>query len=333
MTYIHEVNLSAIDMNLLVILDALLSEKSVTRAARRVGLSQPAMSNALSRLRAMLGDPVLVRSSKGMVPTPFATELAAPLRDALATVDRVLAPRKFDPLVARREFTISTTDSVEMRLMPKLMARLASDAPGVHVRVIPPSRGADPTELLESGGADIAIMNTTPVRPPLEVRDWFREQFVCIARKEHPHLRGRLTLAKFTALRHVLVAPYGSGGSVVDDALAARSLRRTVAVRVSSFLSAPVIVAESECIATVSARLAHRCAEWLPLQIHAPPLPLPDMPIGAVWHPRVEDDDAHRWFRDLLESIEQSSPSPRSTTPRSSRSGRYRRRAHRRAGP
>jgi DNA-binding transcriptional LysR family regulator len=126
-------------------------------------------------------------------------------------------------------------------------------------------------------------------------------------------VRGRLTLARFAALPHVLVAPYGNAGSFVDEALAKKGMRRTVAIRVSSFLSAPVIVAESDCIGTVSSRLARWSAGWLPLRLLEPPLPLPEISIGAVWHPRVEEDAGHRWFRDVLLSIAKPSPAPAPT--------------------
>jgi DNA-binding transcriptional LysR family regulator len=296
-------NLSAIDLNLLTVLDALLDERSVTRAARRVGLSQSAMSNALARLRDVLGDPLFVRTSKQMVPTPRAAGLAAPIREALSTVERALAPDAFDPGTARRTFTITAPDSQELLLVPNLMARLGAVAPGIQVRVIPPARGADPTELLQSGTADVALMKVATIGPPLHTRPWFREHFVCIARKGHPGLRGKLTLARFCALPHVLVAPYGASGSFVDDALAKRGKQRTIAVRVSTFSSAPVIVVESDCIATFPSRLARRFAKWLPLATHELPFPVSAVPIGAVWHARVDRDPAHRWFRDLLASV------------------------------
>jgi DNA-binding transcriptional LysR family regulator len=300
MMYIYVMNLSGIDLNLLTVLDALLDERSVTRAARRVGLSQSAMSNALARLRHVLGDPLLVRASKEMVPTPRAASLATPIREALSMVERALASDVFDPSVARRTFTIAAPDSQELLLAPRLMARLAVAAPQVQVRFIPPARGADPTELLRSEAADVALMNIAPIAPPLRTRQWFREHFVCISPKG---LRGKLTLARFCALPHVLVAPYGTPGSFVDDALAKRGKSRTVAMRVSSFSSAPVIVAESDCIATFPSRLARRFAEWLPLKIHDLPLPVSEVAIGAAWHPRVDRDPAHLWFRDLLAAV------------------------------
>jgi len=303
MGYIHAMNLSGIDLNLLVALDALLTEKSVTRAARRVGLSQPAMSNALARLRSLLADPLLVRSSKGMAPTSRAHGLIGPISEALRTVERALAAPDFDARRAARTFTIATSDSTEMELVPSLMARLAAEGPGINVRVIPPARGADPTALLESDTADVAVLSVGPIVPPLLKQEWYRERFVCIARKGHPRVRGRLTLSRFCELQHVLVAPFGNPGSFVDDALEKQGRRRQVAVRVSSFLSAPVIVAESNYIATIAFRLARRCAQWLPLQIFAPPLRLPEVPVGVVWHPRAEHDPGHRWFRETLASV------------------------------
>jgi DNA-binding transcriptional LysR family regulator len=321
MIYIHGMNLSAFDLNLLVALDALLTERSVTRAARRLGLSQPAMSNALARLRSALSDPVLVRASNRMVPTRRAEGLSAPVRDALSIVERALAGSVFDPMVARRTFTVAASDHREMHLIPRLMARLAKEAPGVRVCVIPPARGADPTGLLESDGADMAVMKVEAIRPPLRAEEWFREPFVCISRRAHPRLRGGLTLASYAALPHVVVAPYGTPGSFVDVALAKAGKSRDVAVRVSSFSAAPVIVAASDCIATVPSSVAHQFLGWLRLQVYEPPLALPETPIGAVWHRRVDDDPGHRWFRAVLASIGRAAR-PSGSSPRSKRRAR-----------
>jgi DNA-binding transcriptional LysR family regulator len=183
------------------------------------------------------------------------------------------------------------------------MARLAAEAPGVQVRVIPPARHADPTELLESGAADLAVMRIVPSNRPLRVRELYRAPFVCIVRRGNTRLRGALTLKRFCELPHVVVDPYGAPGNFVDDALAKRGKSRTIAVRVSSFLSAPVIVSETDCLATFPSRLANRFARWLPLEVHRLPLPIPEAPIGAIWHPRVDQETAHRWFRELLAGV------------------------------
>ena len=303
MRYIHSVNLSAIDLNLLVAFDALFAEANVTRAARRVGLSQPAMSNALARLRDTLGDPLFVRTPRGMLATPRARELAAPVRAALATLETSLTGARFDPATASRTFTIAASDSIEILMGAPLVARLATAAPGVRVVIVPPARATDPTELLESERADVAIMNTWAIAPPLRTSLLFSQRLVVIARRGHPRIRRRLTMAQFTAVPHVLVAPYGTPGSIIDDALAKHRRTRTVAIRVSSFSSAPALVAETDCIAVIAERLARRVATWLPLQILELPLELRPVTIGQVWHPRVDADEAHRWFRGVLTEV------------------------------
>jgi DNA-binding transcriptional LysR family regulator len=303
MQYIHAVNLAAMDLNLLVAFDALIAEASVTRAAKRVGLSQPAMSNALARLRTVLRDPLFVRSPRGMLATPRARELAAPVRDALASLQRALTPVRFDPRTTTRAFTIATVDSTELVLGAPLLERVSAEAPGVRLAIIPPARGADPTELLESERADLAIISTKPVQPPLRAAPLWESRFVCIARRKHPIIRARLSLAQFTAARHVLIAPYGAPGSYIDDRLAEMRRSRAVVMRTSTFAAAPFIVADTDCIAVVPQLIADHYASTLGLQVLTLPFDMPAVSIGQVWHPRMEHDDAHRWFRELVSDV------------------------------
>ena len=307
MVYIHAVNLAAIDLNLLVALDALLAESNVTRAAKRVGLSQPAMSNALGRLRDLVGDPLFVRTPRGMLPTPRARELAGPVRDALAGLERALTPTRFDPSTEVRTFTIAAADSLELILGGPLLEALRAEAPGIRVAIVPPPRGADPTELFEAGLADVAIRGligiAPAVRSPLRTEALYAQRLVCIVRGTASGPRHKMSLARFTAAHHVLVAPYGSPGSIIDDALAKQRRSRTVAMRVSTFAAAPSIVATTDCIAVIPESVAIRFAALLPLQILELPFARPAVPIGLLWHQRMDNDEAHKWFRALVKRI------------------------------
>jgi DNA-binding transcriptional LysR family regulator len=296
-------NLAGADLNLLVTFDALLAERSVTRAAERVGLSQSAMSNALRRLRAWLDDPVLVRTRDGMAPTRRALQLVDPIHEALAQVDRALASgRGFEPRTSRHTFRIATADVVEFMLLPRLLPRLAAEAPGISIEVSK-LHGGFPAEELRAGRLDLAIGTYGDTVEPFRSQPMFEERFVCAVRKGHPAVRRRLTLARFVALGHVLVAPHGHPGGIVDRLLAERGLARRVVTTTPHFLIAPILVAHSDLVATLPERVARQLASFLPLAIHAPPLDVPGFAIHMAWHSRTADDPPHRWLRAVLTEL------------------------------
>jgi DNA-binding transcriptional LysR family regulator len=306
MTYIaamNEVHLGALDLNLLVTLDALLVERNVTRAASRIGITQSAASHALARLRALTGDELLVRGSGGMTPTTRAEELAAPVRRVLADIAQMLAPaRTFDPATATMRFAIGTTDYAELVMLPRLVARLAREAPGVELRAR--NIGADAAGALAAGELDVALSPTRPAdeRSGIHARKLFDETFVCVVREGHPLARKRLTLARFAAASHALISPRGEEGGFVDDALARRGLRRRVAVAVPHFLVAPYVVASSDLVLTLARRVADLLAAPLRLAVLAPPpeLGVTGFTVSAMWHDRTHDDPARRWLREVL---------------------------------
>src|SRR5258708_2528110 len=231
-TFMNGVHLGAIDLNLLVALDALLAERSVTRAAFRIGITQSAASHALARLRKLTGDELLVRGRGGMVPTVRAEAMGAPLRRALEDIKGTLSsPGAFDPKTARLRVFISTSDYAEVVLLPGIIARLMRDAPGVQLRVLTPKEGL--ASDLASGKLDIALMPLLPSEegPGIRTRRILEERFVCIARRGHPLAKKRaLTLSRFAGASHVLISPWGIEGGFVDDALARLGLRRNVAL-------------------------------------------------------------------------------------------------------
>jgi DNA-binding transcriptional LysR family regulator len=297
--------LAGLDLNLLRALDALLAERHVTRAAARLGMTQSAASHALARLRDALGDPLLVRGSRGqMVPTARAETVAGPLRDALAGLARAVhGPPAFAPATATRTFHIATTDYVELVLLPALIARITTTAPGVDLWIHdnPESRGAD----LETSPIDVAILPRGRVTTAgvLE-RNLFEEQFVCVMRAGHPlAARRRLTLARFCAAAHLLVAPRSLPGGIVDDRLAALGRSRRVVIGVPHFLAAAHVLARTDLISTLPRRVVETMAPLIGLVAVPPPLELAGFTLGVLWHERHQHDPGHRWLRDQLVAI------------------------------
>jgi DNA-binding transcriptional LysR family regulator len=299
----HELHLGSVDLNLLVVLDALLAERNVTRAAARVGISQSAASHALARLRALTGDELLVRGREGMVPTLRGDALAAPVRKALEEIARALAPPgAFDPATARGKVLIGTSDYAELVLLPRVFARLAREAPRLDLRVLTLSDDLAPT--LATGVVDLAIAPLPPAdeRPGIYAKRLFDESFVCVVRKGHPLATKKLTLARFAAAAHALISPRGKEGGFVDDALARLGTQRRVAIATPHFLVAPHLVASSDLILTLAERVAQVLAVPLGLAVLTPPpeLELARFTMSAVWHERTNGDPTLRWVRELI---------------------------------
>lgn len=300
----HDVHLSRLDLNLLVALQALLAERHVTRAAARVGLTQPAMSHALARLRGVLDDPLLVRTRDGLVLTPRAEELRPPLDRVLAEVQTLFAPAaRFEPATARRTFRVVSSDYVELALMPAVLARVWKEAPGIDVHL---TSSPAALESLEDDRVDLAIVPPVgETRSGFYVQRILSERFVCVVRTDHPSVKRRLGLAQFLALPHALVAPRGEAGGIVDDALAKLGEARRVAVRVPHFLVAPFLVERSDLVLTLAERVARSLAPSVKLRVVAPPkeLDLPGFTIALYWHARHHADPAQAWFRALVADV------------------------------
>lgn len=299
--------LEGLDLNLLVALRALLAERHVTRAAARVGLSQPAMSHALARLREVLGDPLLVRTPAGMQPTARAEAMAGPLELALEDLSRVLAsPRPFDPATSTHKFRIATNDYIELVLLPRLLARIWEEAPGVDVRVT--NLAGEASEDLAEGRVDVVIgmvgqLGAPSLPPGLRFQRVVADRFVCVVREGHPVTKKRLTLDEFVSLSHALVSPRGATGSVVDTALEALGRKRRVAVEVPHFLVAPHVVRETDVVLTLAQRVAEKLAPLLGLRRIAPPLELPGFTMSMVWHERHHLAPAHVWLRGVIAEV------------------------------
>lgn len=301
MYMLHDRALSAIDLNLLVILRALLSERHVTRASQRVGLSQSATSHALARLRELLDDPLLVRSGRALDLTPRGARLLPALERILTDLQNAIAGEPtFDPGTARRTFALGTSDYLQALIMGPLLRELATRAPGVDLSVVvfPNVR-----ELLESGAIDLALTIPLPELRSMLHQLLFEEDFVCMVRRDHPHIRKAPSLDKYLAQRHVVVAPSGTAGSFVDTVLAQRGRERRVALRVTNFLIAPVVVCETDFINTMPARLARQLAKTYPVRLFPPPLELSTFEYGMYWHPRLDQDPAQRWLREVVARV------------------------------
>lgn len=301
--YITVMNIKTFDLNLLKSFDALLEECSVSRAAARVHLSQPAMSNALARLRDALDDPVLVRTPQGMEPTARALALKGPVRQALLQIETALtAQPEFDPQTARRTFVIAATDYMEFLVLPRLMRVLQSDAPGIDIRVRSLQVSA-PEEPLDSGDVDVAFGFFSEVPKRLNRRHLFTETMTCLVRDDHPVLYQSWNMERFVELPHLFVSTRQGSTGMVDSILAERGLSRRIALVVPHFLVVPYIIAETDLLVTVNSRIADTYVRELPLKSLPPPLDLPEFPITMLWHPRSDGDPGIAWLRRTLAEI------------------------------
>ena len=292
-----QTQLVEIDLNLLVTLEVLLAEESVTVAARRLGLSQSAVSRSLTRLREVFGDELFVRTGQGMRPTRRALELSTPLRRALGELGGLLEPReRFDPKTASRVFQIAALDYSQLTLIGPWTSRLAERAPGIDVVVRQLS--AYSKRDLEAGALDLYVAPRTRTAAGVIWTALHDDDYTCVVASEHP--MRRLSLTRYVQLEHVLVAPSERPGGIVDTALAEHGLARRVCVRVPTFLSVPYLLLGTQRIATVPRRLAERFVEYHPLRMIDPPVDLPKVSLALGWHELHRSDPGHAWLREQL---------------------------------
>ncbi|VEI19547.1 Symbiotic regulator homolog 1 [Serratia plymuthica] len=298
----HKTNFSHVDLNLLKLFNALVKERSVTRAGLLLGLSQPAASRALGRLRRLLNDRIVVRSSTGLELTPRASVLAEPVARLLEDARSIVAPAEFDPAIATGCFTIATVDHLALLVMPTLISKLAQQAPGLTLE-IPPPLGSNVT-LIAQGGADLAIGAYDNLPARFHQRLLYDEDMVCLVRRDHPVITTGLTLDKFAALSHILVIITGQGKSLIDVALAQYGLTRRVAMRLPFFLVAPRLVAESDMILSLPRRLAMQFIKSEMIEVLELPLTMDSFPMTMIWHERHHENPAHIWLRQqVLDSV------------------------------
>lgn len=307
-------NLATYDLNLLVVFDALMRERSVTRAAAQVGLSQPAMSHALRRMRLMVRDDLFVRTPTGMVPTPRAEQLAPTLRQALDAIERAFEAPGFDPALATREFSIALDNRAALALAAPLVLQVSKAAPGVTLR-LRPSGTLDLAGLLDRGELDLAVVGDArrAAGERFGSRQLFEDAFVLVMRSGHPAQDEPPSLAWLAGLQHLDISSSGDDIRFLDEALAARGLSRRVVLS-APYLSAPALLTQSDMVAVVGQRVAAEFARVHPVAIKPLPRLAPerggDRNAGRtaaqavmIWHRRSDSLPAHCWLRDLLQAV------------------------------
>lgn len=298
-------NLQTMDLNLLLVFEALMSERNVTRAAKRLGLSQPAMSNALTRLRRTFDDQLFLRTPSGMTPTPLAQSLGVIISTALAQLRAALEEkREFDPAASEQVFHVLANDYAEILLVPSLLQTLHNQASRIRLRFHrprnlfePPSASAlkDSFDLALGFYADSLALDSS-----IRSEKLWEEKNVCIARQHHSLLRGKLTLRQYAEADHVAVFYKDEGQGVIDSLLAQKGYARNSALQVPHFASVPFAVAGSDLIATIPERLAMTFQQQLKLQVLPVPLNLPPFRLAMLWHERFHNDPAHQWLRVMI---------------------------------
>lgn len=304
-------DLSRVDLNLLVVLRMLLETRSVTKSAERSGMSQPAVSRALAKLRVIFDDALLVKAGTVMRPTVRGAALLEPLQKALAGVSDVLAGRaRFDPSTTERVFRIATTDYGATVILPRLAALMFSAAPKASLEIVP----VDGQTFRQLGeiDVDLALYSDNPVPPSLRTRDLFRERFGCLLRADHPAIarseQGRLRLEDYVKSPHILVTVVGGRTGTVDTALAALGHSRHIAVRIPYFATAALVAASSDLFLTIPRRAAENFARDHRLRLIEPPLDLSSFGYRMVWHERVHAEPDHIWLRRLILTAVRSTP-------------------------
>jgi DNA-binding transcriptional LysR family regulator len=295
-------DIKKVDLNLLGVLDALLDERNVTRAAARLGYTQPTVSGMLTRLRDLFGDPLFVRTQRGLLATPRAQALAVPLKQLLDDSQRLVARDVFDPAHAQATFTVASNDYMQQALLTPLVKALRSEAKLIRLALAPMIiEGL--SEALARGQIDLALTVPYLAMSDLPSRLLYRDRYVVAVRRQHPLARGAaMTVERFCSYDHVLVSP--TGGSFqgpTDEALARLKLRRNVRYSVSSFLLVPEILQMDDLVTLVPSRLLRQKNNRL--VVLEPPVEIPGFDVIAVWHPRNDKDKAHRWLRDRLVEI------------------------------
>jgi DNA-binding transcriptional LysR family regulator len=302
---IHSMNINGIDLNLLLAFESLVDERHVGRAAKRVGLSQPAFSNAIARLRTRLHDPLFVRTSQGMIPTPRAERLAGPIRAALAQLRQTFeAPQTFDPSVSAQRFRIGLSDDVELRLVPLFAGSMLSGDLQIQTRRLDWLFTVPEAEL-RTGALDLAIGYFPDARylsTGFMMETLSEENNVVIARRGNPMWRRRLTLERFTRLDHAAVIYRNQPWGLIDNELAARGLRRRLKLALPHCLSVLHAVAVSDLVACIQESVVKSFGAGLGLRSSAEPIGLPPFTLRMVWHRQRNDDPAQLWLRKLIVS-------------------------------
>ena len=294
------VELQEIDLNLLVVFNQLLTERRVSKVADNLGISQPAVSNSLARLRRLFGDELFLRTPKGMEPTPFADHLAESVSYALAMIHSGINQRTtFEPSTANRSFTIGMTDIGEIYFLPTLMERLSREAPGVTLSTVR-NTAVNLRDELESGKVDLAIGLLPQLKAGFFPRRLFTQSYVCLMRRGHTLDKRKISLPEYTDAEHLVVVSAGTGHGKVDELLQRSGIERSVRLSVPHYVSVGHILQASNLIATVPERLADRLVGPFGLTKVPHPAKLPDIAINVFWHAKYHRSPANIWLRGVV---------------------------------
>lgn len=296
-------NVHNADLNLLVVFDALMTERSVTKAGERIGLAQPSMSNSLSRLRALFDDELFVRTPNGMMPTTIALSASEHVKAAIAAAEEALnVGNTFDPQTYEGQIVLLTHDLFELTVVPDIVRTLERTAPGIHLQTLGLLRG-EFAEDLDAGHADLALCGSNNVPKRFNYRSLCDEPFAGIARSDHPILKRPVTLKAFLSARHALVSHRSDGAGPVDQVLAAKGLTRDIAVSVSNFATLPPLVVETNVIAVLPQRLAAKADKELPVTMFELPFEVPSVESKLIWGRGANRSPMASWFRDVVARI------------------------------
>lgn len=308
------IQLRTFDLNLLKVFDAVMAERSLTRAATELRLTQPAVSNALRRLRETLGDELLVRRGRTLEPTPRGQELWPAVREALQTLQGSLLPKVFEPSQARDTFVLTLADATAAELMPGLVRALAERAPGVSLRVVPLTT-RDPRRVLDEGGADLAIGHFPAVLTDLTARAQagapptflhhrlFVSDYVCVMRRAHPMAQGELTIDRFCAANHLLVSFSGRAYGFIDEALQSLQRKRRVVLTVNQFFTAGKVVVQSDLLTVLPRHFVNVTGFAEQLVIRELPFTVAPIQVDALWHQRLDGASGHAWLRQQVTAL------------------------------
>lgn len=301
-----------LDLNLLRVFAALMAEENVTRAARRISLSQSAVSNALNRLRGSLGDALFEKAASGVRPTPRARELWSVIRPHFQAMEQAISPETFDPTTYNGAFTIAMSDYTTERVVPRLAQHLEKHAPSIRIDLVPYGVANLPG-LFDRRGVDLAIggyVNDESPGSGIQMRELWPIQWSCLMRRSHPLAKGQLTLQRFLAARHLDVRGPDMQVPVYDSLLAARGHRRNLLLTLTAYAPALAIIGQSDFIGVLPTTLLDLTIYEKLLISRPPPIPMPVRPYCVIWHRRSDSDPAHRWLHQTIVSLFLKSPKP-----------------------
>lgn len=312
--------LSDIDLNQLVLFQQLMVERRVSKVAEKLGLTQPAVSNTLAKLRRQFGDDLFVRTPTGMMPTPFAEQLAEPVGYALGMIHSGLNQHsRFDPSSVKRSMTIGMTDIGEIVFLPELVERLRLEAPGVSLCTVR-TTATNLRDDMESGKVDLAIGPLPQLKAGFFQRRLFRQRYVCLFRKGHALDRKRLSLVDFKTAEHLIIVSAGTGHGKVDDLIRRAGVDRTARLTIPHFVSVGHLLSRTDMVATVTERLAESLVKPFDLTYRPHPIELPEIAINVFWHAKVHRSAAHQWLRGVVFDLfgEDKASNPPASRPRAS---------------